>query len=208
MKSNKGNIVIEATIVMPIVVFVIGMLLYIAILYYQHNQVVVTANKTANAIGKIYDSSYKDPFLGYVTKKDLKDTELYRNIDNIFSGELSSINETKGKWYALYTLGKNRYLAADDTSVDAKIETLPGAIAKKRIRIEISETYSIPIIKFFGLDSHIEFHAISYSECYDIIDYLNLVEFAKTEIDELNFISDTNTYKIVKWFVDLINGGL
>lgn len=207
-KKESGSTVVEASIVVPIVLMVIFVMMYLGFIMYQQTSLQVIANETASSAGQIYSTYTKDPFIGFVTPKQLSDTEYYRTISNAIGslgeahGKLESSVETKAGWYSRYRLKSSRlYKESAGMTINTDFEKVPGSIMQKSVVVTIRATYDLPFIRFFGIvDSKIEVEAVGRAQCFDILDTGSTASVVSNLIDE----TFDSTAKSVSEVVDAI----
>ena len=61
IKNEKGEVVVEASIVLTITVVFITVLIYLGFYIYQYTNMQVVANEAATNVAQVYSSEYKDP---------------------------------------------------------------------------------------------------------------------------------------------------
>lgn len=203
MREENGEMIIEASIIMPLVLIVYGVMLFLALLMYQKIVVTVSANESANAVAAVYSSPYKDPEIGYVGPQELSERDfLYREIFTLSS--LQTGSQRKAEWYTYYLLSKRRLLKADDVKVSAEIKRESGTIMQKNVCITVTEKYKIPLVGILGIDNEVAFTSTSAAQCQDFISYINMTDFAWEQIDYYNILNDSKIVSVIKKTIELI----
>ena len=81
MKDDKGEMIIEASIVFPLVLIIYGILMFLVLLMYQRITLTTVANNTVSCVSANYGFSDKDPFMSFINKEQLNNRSvLYREI--------------------------------------------------------------------------------------------------------------------------------
>ena len=203
MREENGEMVIEASIIMPLVLIVYGIMLFLALLMYQKIVVTVSANESAHAVASVYNSPHRDPEMGYVPPDELNERHfLYRELFTLHS--LTESSQKKGEWYTYYLLSKRRLLKADSVNVSAEIKRESGALMQKNVVITVTEKYKIPLVSVLGIDDEVVFTTVSAAQCQDFISYINMTDFAWEQIDYYNILNDSKLVTVIKKTIELI----
>lgn len=177
-KSEKGNVMIEASIVLSITIVFITALIYLGMYIYHQTNMQVIANETASNIAQVYASTYKDPIYGYVSESEFYKTNLYRNLTNIFTKTLDNTNKKKGEWFAYYRLKKWQMLKNTTPNVEVDITHKKGTLVRQQVIVKIKDTISIPLTRVWGGTSKATVEVEGRADCLDLVDYINLVDTA------------------------------
>lgn len=172
-KSENGEVVVEASIVVTIVVIFISVMLYIGMILYQQSLVSMMANQTASNIAQVYSNSLRDPFTGYVDVDKVYQSVTYSNLKD---DAYMDVIKQKADVFSKYRLKSSRMLANESLSVDVQIVKKPNELLKNQIVVTIRDKYDIPFVGFFGTDGLVEFGASGRADCVDILEYINGVE--------------------------------
>ena len=92
IKDEKGEVVVEASIILTLTVVFITVLIYLGFYIYHYTHMQVVANQAATNVAQIYSSEYKDPIYGYISETEFYKTDLYRNLTNVFTDSLDKAN--------------------------------------------------------------------------------------------------------------------
>ena len=181
-KNESGEVVIEATIVVTICVFMVFMLISIGMYLYHASLVRIVVNKTASDIALVYPYLDKEPMYGYTNYYDYMDNSPYRSFGVFTSYKFNKRNEEKATWYA-YGLLEDMSLSADefkDASVEVYITGSESA-GKQRIRVYITDPYHIPLggklMGMVGLPETVEITASASADVFDISDQAGIYNF-------------------------------
>ena len=202
MKREDGEMIIEASIILPLILILYGVLMMLVLLMYQKIVVSVTVNEAASSIASVYSDPLKDPKYGYIAVEDINTHNyLYREI---FGNSLQISNERKAEWYTYYLLEKRRLLKAGKVKVSSEIKKKKNALIQKNLYVTATEEFTVPLVGVFGIDNKVTFSATGCAECDDMISYMNLTKFAWDQIDDLNILNDSKTVKMIQSAIEII----
>lgn len=172
-KRENGEVVVEASIIVTLVFIVISIMFYIGMVLYQQTAISTVANRTATNISQVYSNTLRDPFTGYVDPDNAYQSITYSNMKT--DAYLDAIKQ-KGTAFAQYRLKKSQIIPAVDREVDVQVVNKPNEILKGQIVVTITDTYDVPLVGMFGLDSELTFTATGRADCVDYLEYLLGVE--------------------------------
>lgn len=188
-KRESGEVVVEASIVVTLVVIVVTAMLYIGMVLYQQTLVSVMANQTAANIAQVYSNNLKDPFSGYVDPERVYQSITYSNMK---TDAYMSVVEQKANIFAQYRLKSSRILAKGNTSVEVDIVKKPNELLKSQVVITIKDRYDVPLVGMFGTTGLVEFASSGRADCVDILEYINGVEaIGDPENSNVYFLPDS-----------------
>ena len=189
-KNERGEVVVEASIVVTIVIIFITIMLYTGMILYQQTVVSVMANQTASSIAQVYSNNLKDPFTGYVDADNVYQSITYSNMK---TDAYMNVIEQKANVFARYRLKSSRILATGNTTVDIDVVKKPNELLKSQIVVTIHDKYDVPLVSMFGSDGAIEFAASGRADCVDILEYINGVEaIGDPEESNVSFLPDSD----------------
>lgn len=201
MKSEKGEMIIEASIIFPLILLIYGMIMFMVLVMYQKIMATTIASDTASSVAVNYGMSEKDPFFSYVEKSQLNNRSmLYREIIGT-NKKMNQPLERQAEWFAYYSLNKSRLLKAEEVKVQADLSVKSGKIMQKELVVNIKETYHIPLVSMLGIEDKVVLDISSSAECVDIISYKNMTDFVWDEAKKMLEIPDL---KLVKKMIDFI----
>lgn len=172
-KNDSGEIVVEASIVVSIVVIFISIMFYFGMILYQNTLSSVMANQTAKSISQVYSNTIKDPFTGYVDADKVYQDITYTNMKN--DAHIDYLQQ-KANLYAKYRLKSSSILPAKTSSVEVEIVKKPNELLKSQIVVTIKDTYDVPLSGLFGVNNGLSFTVTGRADCVDILDYINGVD--------------------------------
>ena len=196
--NQDGDVMIESTIVLTIVIVFIFFLLMLGFYLFQQMSVYVVANDTASTIASIYSYNDKEPTEGYITLNDYNDTKnTYRYVTNaVVSVFSTSETENKAKWYAYYNLNNFQYITpCEDPQVTVTFKTLSPL--KTQVNVKVIAKYDFPIVSSLSRvmgtenDSLFIVNAEGSAVCTDISEYMSRVGLY---CDVFETITGTSTY--------------
>ncbi len=193
-KNDRGELVVEASIIVTLVMIVITIMLYVGMVLYQQTLISVTANQTASNIAQVYSNNLKDPFTGYVAPDRVYQSITYSNMK---TDAYMEVVEQKANVFSKYRLKSSRILANGNTSVEVDIVKKPNELLKSQIVVTIHDSYDIPLVGMFGIDGLVQFEASGRADCVDILEYINGVEaIGDPEESNVSFLPDSKNCTI------------
>lgn len=169
-KNERGEVVVEASIVVTLVMIIITIMLYVGMILYQQTLVSVVANQTAANIAQVYSNNIKDPFTGYIEPEKVYQSVTYSNMK---TDAYMDVIEQKANVFAQYRLKSSRILKNGNTSVEVEIVKKTNELLKSQVVVTVHDTYDVPLVGFFGTKSLVEFSATGRADCVDILEYIN-----------------------------------
>lgn len=148
--TRKGSMVVEASIVVPIIIICIFIVIYITVLLYQKTYIQSIADKTAERGALLWSNAAKNMDIGMITKANLNKAGLYRSLGVFDYYKERKINLIKS--YAEKRIGNFNVLQRIEPKDASRITIkLKDYIIYKKLEVTIKETYKIPIGKLLGL---------------------------------------------------------
>ena len=204
-KSESGEVVVEASIVVTTVVIFISVFLYIGMILYQQSLVSIMANQTASNIAQVYGNSIKDPFTGYVDSDSVYQSITYGSIKN--DAYVDVLNQ-KATTLAYYRLKTSRILSDGNPNVEVEIVKKPNELLKSQVVVTIRDQYELPLVSFFGVDNRLRFSASGRADCVDVLEYLNGVEaIGDPENSNVTYLPDSDAC-LVQFFDNKVDNNL
>lgn len=188
-KGECGEVIVEASIVVTLVMLVITIMMYVGMVLYQQTLVSVIANQTAANIAQVYSNNLKDPFSGYIDPDKVYQSVTYSNMK---TDAYMTVVEQKANIFAQYRLKSSRILANGNTSVEVEVVKKPNELLKSQIVVTIRDRYDVPLVGMFGTSGLVEFAASGRADCVDILEYINGVEaIGDPEDSNVSFLPDS-----------------
>ena len=183
LKREKGEVMVEASLVMTVVIVVIVTLAYLGLIMYHQTLITSTANQTASNIAQVYSNSGKDPVTGYIDVSNLDNDGMVIKMKN---QAYTDVITKKAEWYSRYRLAKGRFLKAEEPKIEVKIENKKGALLRAQVVVTVEVDYELPFVKLLGIEKPtIRYKATGRADCYEILDYINTVDAAdKIDVTE------------------------
>lgn len=172
-KKENGEVVIEASLVVTIVMIFITIMLYIGMILYQQTLISVIANQTAANLAQIYSNNLKDPFTGYIDPDMIYQPITYNSVK---TDAYMEVVKQKANVFAKYRLKSSSVLAAENTSVEVDMVKKPNELMKSQLVVTIRASYDVPLVSIFKVTGLVDFAATGRADCVDILEYINGVE--------------------------------
>lgn len=203
-KRENGELVVEASIIVTLVVIFMTIMLYVTMVLYQQTLVSVMARQTASNIAQVYSNSIRDPFTGYIDSDKVYQSATY---DDMKTDAYLDAIEQKANVFAKYRLQSSRILPAESTSVEVEIAKKPNELLKSQIIVTIHQSYRIPLIGLFTKDKPVEFAASGRADCVDLLEYLNgVAAIGDPDNSAIQFLPGSDVC-LVTFVVDKYSGG-
>ena len=170
--DEKGSIVVEASLVFPIVFLAIIVIIYTCLLIYQKTYIQSLADMAAERGAAIWSNPAKEISSGRVSKEELKSGGLYWRIFDLKSPErIKNIEEyLKKKLNAYNVLGSFRTV---------KVE-IQDCIIYKKLVVSINDTYRIPVgklLRIFGLEENYNVFVKSEAVINEPVEFIRNTDF-------------------------------
>lgn len=188
ISSESGEVVVEATLVMLITIFITIFLMNIAVAVYHQELVTAEANRAATDVANNYGEMYKDPIYQFQDESYFRKCDPYRYIIN--DGKLLMLhNIKKAKWYACYRLSQNEFSHETTNSWDNVVITVSeNSLGMNVLNVEISRTYEMfsmaPLVMFNLKPTH-TVTATGKAICYDVIHDMSKAELKQDLVNKL-----------------------
>lgn len=216
--SEKGEITIEAIIVVLFSMFTIMILMDFGFMAYNKFNVTKTASEAATDVANVYAHQEAEPFLGYVDLSNFYQHNLYRHFKaTLFGQQETKMDRSfreKARWYACYRIQKSEYISSSSSYDDVKAELVDrGELGRLQIKVTMTRKYKVmsaDIFGLFGLQTEYTCQGTGYAECVDTIDYINSLNMKKELIETYLEKLDKEFQKIVtiiENFKKMRNGG-
>lgn len=188
----RGDLMVEAMIVVVIAVFVLFTILEMSFFLYQQVNTVITANDVATRMAQTYRFVDSDYLIGFVTPEEITSVSQYRYLSSSASAEFLSSAQQKSAILAEYRLAKTSLLAKKGVS-DTQVKLVRDTMGRRHLEVTVTATYEVPLLAFlryFKLDSAISddgtytMSTTAYADCPDMIDYISTINFAKTAMGD------------------------
>lgn len=215
VKENRGEIMLESSIIMVLVLTLLMALLAIGFLFYQQAVMTSVASELSSSIAKNYKYHYlhfkTDAFTveaeSEENAKDTREHKKYRltlgkyKLEEIFDGKAESIGMERVK---LSTLG----FSSDN--VEANCEIVITGIGRAYAKVTVTdntEFFLSSLLKNLHIYDGEGFSAVSYAECTDMTGYASLVNFSDyiaTFLEPFGEIG--NIYQTFGEIIDILKG--
>lgn len=181
-KDNKGEVMIESTIIVLITIMVLIAMISIGFVFYQQAVVTSVANEMAVSVADAYKFSDRDSFTVHnITYDHVDKVKKYRTSFSILS--MQNLYKAKAEDYvkervALTSFGMN----ASTPKVD-ELKIVSNNVGRLRVELSISMECDVlfdEALVYFGIiDDKIKYSASATAECIDLTAYSGHVYFYK-----------------------------
>ena len=177
--GETGEIMIEAIIIFPLVLFILLMLISLGFLLYQHALITEVANETAIEIAQTY--KYTDMSSSSAAITDEMTAKIKRYRYWLHGNELLHRKQQLAEEYGTNRLAKSSMARAiSEPSINLQIKT--DNIGRKHIVVDVSCQYEIllgGILDYFGMNGKPIFHATACAEIEDIGYYMSMIRLTR-----------------------------
>ena len=173
-RKEAGEIMIESTIVMVIVMLMLVWILGVGFIYYQKYTVRIATNDVARKIAATYDATTCDPITAYVSKDDIQKKSIY------FSPDVSEVNQLRAESYVNYIMHKANFYGTVD-EVHATVNFTEDGLGRSHIKVTTECTFNTPFgegLEIFGISGDITYKVSSYADSTSITEYVSSVTVA------------------------------
>lgn len=189
-KKESGEVMLESTIAMVIVMLMLVWILGVAFIYYQKYNVRIATNDVAVKIANTYNSPTSDPITAYVSKKEIVGKELYsgfsvspvmtgiNNIKNAANkSKLPQTNQLRAENYTTYIVKKANLLGTVK-DVNVTVDFQSDGLGRSHIKVITECKFRTPFsegLKIFGMSGNITYRVSSYADSTNIAEYSSAV---------------------------------
>jgi len=189
-KKESGEVMIESTIAMVIVMLMLVWILGVAFIYYQKYTVRIATNEVAVKIANTYDSPSTDPITAYVSKDDIKSKPLYsgfsvspvmgaiNQVQNAMGRhKLPQTNQLRADNYATYIINKANVLGTVK-DVNVTVDYQSDGIGRGHIKVTTECDFKTPFgegLEVFGMSGRTKYRVTSYADATSISEYASAV---------------------------------
>lgn len=188
LKSDRGSLTVEATIIVPVVIFTLIALVFIGEFLYQQSYIQSVADRTAARGAEVWNNPSKDMIMGYISKDKMKDVCLYWRIPVLESSKAKNVKQSKIEEYTKYLLSRVSILDKPELlNVTAKMET--DYIIYKKIRVTVEAEYKnpfAPVLRVFGLKDTITIKTYSEAVINEPVEFIRTTDFALDVVKEID----------------------
>ncbi len=195
MKEERGEIMLEASIIFVPILILLFVLLSLCFFYYQTAMMDSVANEVAADVAQNYKFQNIAVGKNKLTYSDVISTKMYRTTFNMNS--LEGLQKARADKYAQWrvpitSLGFN----PDKLNVECSIEH--SGIGRTYVKVKISQKtdfFLSGILDMTGITKkNTMFSATAYAECMDLTGYASTVNFTRYAADMLDAFSDVGEF--------------
>ncbi len=206
--EERGEIMLEASIILVAVLILLIALLSITFMFYQQAVMTSVATEIAEDIAKNLKFTDLEIGTSTLTASDYENTQMFRT--NFGQSALQKAKEALADTYsvkrlALASFGLNE--GDFETQVDLKVSGIGRMYAVVTVS-QPSEFFLSGVLEMLGIaDQETMFAATAYAECTDLIGYSSVVNFTDYATQKLAvFESFGDFYVSVKNFIQTLMG--
>ncbi|MBE7038165.1 MAG: hypothetical protein E7404_04595 [Ruminococcaceae bacterium] len=212
IKSNNGEIMLEALIVYTVTIFLLFFILALFSVLFQRWNIHTIANEAVTRVAQTYRYANADVSTGEITEDDLANVDLYRN-GYLFDikGEISKGVHQQTIKEKLIEYASERLRRTTFTKEVGTTNIIPDirydSLGRYHLSLTISGKYKVPFgesMAFFGFPGVIEYEVTSYAECFDMLEYINTIDYVDvtTSLKSLN----SDIVKFINSILKMVNG--
>lgn len=180
-RNEKGEIMLEALIVYPVVIFLLLFILALFSILFQAWNIQTITNEVAAKAAQIYNQPKADIVTGYVTDDQVVEVEEYRYI---LDGITLKVASAKKMFPYANTRLINTTFAKKEEEPKITMEVKKDGVARRHMEVSIEGKYSVPFgaaLAYFGMDEVMTYKATANAECLDLMDYITTVDFVDNQ---------------------------
>jgi hypothetical protein len=200
-QSNKGSIVVEAALIVPIVIMAVIVVLYIMLIIFQTGLMQITANSIAERAAATYYNTHTSLMSGKTSKENIASLGLYRRwVQN------SSFQQSGFETDAVNTLLQKSILKGSN-----KLEIKrSGNIINQRITVLLNCEYENPLGALttpWGLKDKISLNVSSEAAIDDPAEFIRNSDFIIETASRVPVINDFEAawHGIINKIIDYVN---
>jgi hypothetical protein len=200
-QDNRGSIVVEAALIVPIVIIAVIVVIYIMLIIFQTSLMQITANSIAERATATYYNNRASFISGRTSKENIASLDLYRRWSSN-----SSYQQYDFETDALNTLQRKSILKGS-SSYDIERS---GNIISQRITIRLNCTYENPfgaLTTPWGLKNKISLRVRAEAAIDDPAEFIRNSDFIMETASTIPIISDFEAkwQDIINKIVDYVN---
>lgn len=142
--KKRGNITVEASIIVPVIIISISAVIYIGLLLYQRSLIQSAAAMAAEAGAGVWAGDHCEINTGKPNPDAFEKTDLYRRIFDSDKDEKIIYIEN----YARSLASRSELLSPVDTDVEVAVKDY---VVSRRLEVKIVKHYRIPLGRFLRL---------------------------------------------------------
>lgn len=204
--SQSGEIVIEATFVVTICIFIIFTMISMGMYLYQQAVVRIAAEQTAADMAMAYPHLDKEPYYNYTNYYDFMDDHTYRN--TFYSLKMRNINKDKACWYTYGVLSRMTLREDEYQNADVNVKIEKAGVIERYVVVEISQDYAMPlsgsVFSFLGVPDSMPISAAASARVVDMSDMMSSYNFVITNATKLEDALSGKLFSAVTKWLDFV----
>lgn len=208
VKSQRGEVMLEATFIFVPVLLLLFMLLGISFMFYQQAMITSVADEVASDVAKNLKYTELDIGEDVISPSDSENTAMYRT--TFGKSSLESAHEERAKSYVKWRIGMAT-LGIDALDPEVECDIKSSEIGRAYVTVTVSQTsdfFMSGILDFIGItDEQTSFSATAYAECIDLTGYTSIVNFTQYAANKLSPANPIGEiYENIKFIINKLLG--
>lgn len=176
-KNESGEIMLESTIILVSVLFLLMALLSLCFMFYQQSVMTTMANELSSAVAKNYKYYLADPDSNEITITDVNSVKKYRltlGTSGMQTALNSNLKDPAQKRFDKTSFGIN------SSDVKVTCEVYLSGIGRAYVKVTVknnTEFFLSGLLEAFGFFKAEDFEAVSIAEITDLSAYTSTVNF-------------------------------
>ncbi|WP_010243525.1 TadE/TadG family type IV pilus assembly protein [Acetivibrio cellulolyticus] len=183
LRTNKGSMTVEASLIFPLIFLIIIGLIYITIFLYEQAYVKSLADRAAERGAAIWKNPKSDMYIGLVKLEDFEENDPYWRLDDDNKGPKEDkietyIENSLKKYSILYNRDAKGYMNGADITVRAEVKNY---VVYKKLSVIVKKKFDLPIgnaLSIFGIDNTVEISAKSEALINEPAEFIRSTDFA------------------------------
>ena len=213
--NERGEIMLEASIIFVSIVILLLVLLSLSFLFYQQSMMTSVANEIAADIAKNYKFTDLDMGSNLLSLDDILETKMFRTTFNMNSYE--SAHKNRADKYANWRISLTS-LGLNPQNITVDCEITRSGIGRAYVKVTVSQKTDFFLSGVLEMtkvaDKNTLFSATAYAECVDLIGYTSIINYTaylSGELSPLNgvgklYSSAKDLYKSIVDFIGNLMG--
>lgn len=209
LKSKKGSMTVEASLIFPIIFLAVIALIYITVFLYEQAYVKSIADRAAQRGAAIWKNPKSDMYLSLVELDDFKENDPYWRLVDLNKDTKEDkieayIEGSLSQYSILQSRDKKGAMNTTDIEVSAKVKNY---IVYKKLTVNVKKNFKLPIgnaLSIFGIDNTVEISAKSEALINEPAEFIRSTDLAIDVGKRIDSATGNNVQKIM----DKVNGFL
>ncbi|OQA16024.1 MAG: TadE-like protein [bacterium ADurb.Bin363] len=209
LKSSKGSMTVEASLIFPVIFLIIIGLIYITIFLYEQAYVKSLADRAAERGAAIWKNPKCDMQIGLVKLEDFEAKDPYwRFYDGDTDTKEDNIEVYIRNLFEDYSILKNRDSSGkiDGITVSAEVKNY---IVYKKLTVKAIKSYNLPLgnaLGIFGIDRTVNISAKSEAIIYEPAEFIRSTDFIMDMGERVDDTAGNHFEKIRDKVISFLDG--